>query len=99
MLVLYTWGSHNLLTEADDENPTLSGEQVARNLLIEPPRRPRLVFQDLQPQQAPIALEWSNPRQHFIEDHPQAVDVAAGVHGVRFAAGDHKVFRRFLLQH
>lgn len=33
LLVLYTWGSHNLLVEGDDENPTLSGEQVARNLL------------------------------------------------------------------
>jgi hypothetical protein len=33
LLILYTWGSHNLLTEGDDENPTLSGDQVARNLL------------------------------------------------------------------
>jgi hypothetical protein len=33
LLILYTWGAHNLLTEGDEENPTLSGEQVARNLL------------------------------------------------------------------
>lgn len=33
LLILYTWGSHSLLTEGDDENPVLSGNQVARNLL------------------------------------------------------------------
>jgi hypothetical protein len=33
LLIIYTWGSHNLLTEGDDENPSLSGEQIARNLL------------------------------------------------------------------
>ncbi len=33
LLILYTWGSHSLLTEGDSENPVLSGEQVARNLL------------------------------------------------------------------
>ena len=33
LLIIYTWGSHYLLTEGDEENPTLSGDQVARNLL------------------------------------------------------------------
>ena len=33
LVVFYTWGSHNLLLEGDDENPSLSGEQVTRNLL------------------------------------------------------------------
>lgn len=33
LLVIYTWGAHSLLTEGDAENPALSGEQVARNLL------------------------------------------------------------------
>lgn len=33
LLIIYTWGSHSLLTEGDDENPVLSGNQVARNLL------------------------------------------------------------------
>lgn len=33
LLVTYTWGSHSLLTESDQENPVLSGEMVARNLL------------------------------------------------------------------
>ena len=33
LLIIYTWGSHALLTEADSENPSLSGNQVARNLL------------------------------------------------------------------
>ncbi len=33
ILIIYTWGSHSLLTEGDAENPVLSGEQIARNLL------------------------------------------------------------------
>jgi hypothetical protein len=33
LLILYTWGSHFMLTEGDDENPVLSGNMVARNLL------------------------------------------------------------------
>ncbi|HVS53507.1 MAG TPA: hypothetical protein VHD62_14225 [Opitutaceae bacterium] len=33
LLILYTWGSHNMLTEGDDENPALSGNQIARNIL------------------------------------------------------------------
>lgn len=33
LLIVYTWGSHALLTESDDENPMLSPEIVARNLL------------------------------------------------------------------
>lgn len=33
LIIVYTWGSHFMLTEGDDENPVLSGEQVARNLL------------------------------------------------------------------
>ncbi|MDO8541451.1 MAG: hypothetical protein Q7S40_13515 [Opitutaceae bacterium] len=33
IVIIYSWGSHNLLTEGDDENPVLSSEQVARNLL------------------------------------------------------------------
>ncbi|MCX6956245.1 MAG: hypothetical protein NTV51_29275 [Verrucomicrobia bacterium] len=31
--IMFVWGSHNLLVEGDDENPSLSGNQVARNLL------------------------------------------------------------------
>ena len=31
--ILYTWGSHYLLTEGDEENPVLSGNELARNLL------------------------------------------------------------------
>ena len=33
LLIFYTWGSHNLLVEGDPDNPSLSGELVARNLL------------------------------------------------------------------
>ncbi len=33
LIVLYTWGSHNMLTEGDPDNPALSGEQIMRNLL------------------------------------------------------------------
>ena len=33
LAIIYTWGSHNLLIEGDEENPSLSGEIVARNLL------------------------------------------------------------------
>lgn len=33
LLILYAWGSHALLTEGDAENPSLSPEHVARNLL------------------------------------------------------------------
>ena len=33
LAVFYTWGSHNMLVEGDAENPSLSGEQVTRNLL------------------------------------------------------------------
>jgi hypothetical protein len=33
LLIIYTWGSHSMLVEGDAENPTLSGEQIARNLL------------------------------------------------------------------
>lgn len=33
LLIIYTWGTHNQLTEADPENPTLSPEMIARNML------------------------------------------------------------------
>ncbi|HRE07409.1 MAG TPA: hypothetical protein PKX00_17465 [Opitutaceae bacterium] len=33
LLILYTWGSHNRLVEGDDENPSLSSDRLARNLL------------------------------------------------------------------
>jgi hypothetical protein len=33
LVIIYTWGSHNLLVEGDDENPSLSADLVARNLL------------------------------------------------------------------
>ena len=33
LVIFYTWGSHNLLMEGDEENPSLSAEMVARNLL------------------------------------------------------------------
>ena len=33
LAIMFVWGSHNLLTEGDEENPSLSGQAVARNLL------------------------------------------------------------------
>jgi hypothetical protein len=33
LLVTYTWGQHNRLTEPDEENPVMSSAQVERNLL------------------------------------------------------------------
>ncbi len=33
LAIIYVWGSHNLLVEGDADNPSLSGEMVARNLL------------------------------------------------------------------
>lgn len=33
LAIMFVWGSHNLLVEGDDENPSLSGQAVARNLL------------------------------------------------------------------
>jgi hypothetical protein len=33
LVIIYTWGSHNLLVEGDADNPTLSANLVARNLL------------------------------------------------------------------
>jgi hypothetical protein len=33
LLIFYTWGSHNRKEEADADNPTLSAEMVARNVL------------------------------------------------------------------
>jgi len=33
LMIFYTWGSHNLLLEPDTDNPTLSAQRVARNLL------------------------------------------------------------------
>ena len=33
LVIFYAWGSHNLLVEGDAENPSLSGDRVARNLL------------------------------------------------------------------
>ncbi len=33
ILVIYTWGTHNLLVEPDPENPSLSASAVAANLL------------------------------------------------------------------
>ncbi len=33
LAVFYTWGSHKLLHDVDEENPAQSAEQVARNLL------------------------------------------------------------------
>jgi hypothetical protein len=33
LLIIYTWGAHSLLVEADPENPSLPPEMVARNLL------------------------------------------------------------------
>ncbi len=33
LVVFYTWGSHSLLVEGDADNPSLSGTQVAANLL------------------------------------------------------------------
>lgn len=33
LLINYTWGSHNMLVEGDDENPVNSGQMLARNML------------------------------------------------------------------
>jgi hypothetical protein len=33
LVIMFSWGSHFMLTEGDEENPVLSGDQVARNLL------------------------------------------------------------------
>jgi hypothetical protein len=33
LVIIYTWGSHSLLREVDPENPSLSPEMVARNVL------------------------------------------------------------------
>ena len=33
LVILYTWGTHALLVEPDAENPVLSGQEIARNLL------------------------------------------------------------------
>jgi hypothetical protein len=33
LAIFYTWGTHNLLVEADDENPSQGATQVAANLL------------------------------------------------------------------
>ncbi len=33
LIIFYTWGSHSLLMEGDEDNPVLSAEQIARNLL------------------------------------------------------------------
>lgn len=33
LLIVYIWGAHSLLTEGDEENPSLSSTQVAANLL------------------------------------------------------------------
>ena len=33
LMILYTWGTHALLVEPDADNPMLSGNEVARNLL------------------------------------------------------------------
>lgn len=33
LVILYTWGTHALLIEPDAENPVLSGNEIARNLL------------------------------------------------------------------
>lgn len=33
LLILYTWGSHNRLVEGDEENPSISSDRMAKNLL------------------------------------------------------------------
>jgi hypothetical protein len=33
LVIFYTWGSHNLLVEGDADNPALSSQEIARNLL------------------------------------------------------------------
>lgn len=33
LLIIYTWGTHSMLREMDDENPALSANQIARNML------------------------------------------------------------------
>jgi hypothetical protein len=33
LAIFYTWGTHNMLVEADADNPAFSAQQVARNLL------------------------------------------------------------------
>jgi hypothetical protein len=33
LVILYTWGTHAMLVEGDADNPSLSGNEIARNLL------------------------------------------------------------------
>ncbi len=60
--------------------------QVARNLVVELARRPRLVVQHLEQQHLSVAAERPLPGQQLVEDDPQAVDVGPAVGLVRFAA-------------
>ena len=61
--------------------------QVARDLVVEPARRPRLVLQHLQQEHAAVAAERPLAGEQLVEDDAEAVDVAAGVDRVRLAAG------------
>ena len=62
-----------------------NGLEVARDIVFEPPRRPGVVFENLQQQQPLVPLERPFAGEHLVKDHAQAVDVAAGVDVVRLA--------------
>ena len=53
--------------------------QVARDLVVELPRRPRLVLEDLEDQHPAVAPERPLAGQQLVEDDAEAVDIAAGV--------------------
>ena len=60
--------------------------QVARDLVVELARRPRLVLEDLEDQHPPVAAERAFAGQQLVEDDARAVDIAPGVDPVRLAA-------------
>ena len=63
------------------------GLQVARHLVVELAWRPGVVLQHLQQQHAAVAAKRPFAGQQLVEDDAKAVDVAAGIDPVRFAAG------------
>ena len=61
--------------------------QVTGDGAVELPRWPRRVLHDLQQEHPRLAPERHLPGQQLVQDHPEAVDVTAGVHPVDLAAG------------
>src|SRR5207302_5064666 len=66
------------------------GLQVARDLVVEPTRRPRLFLEDLPDHHGLRAAEGALAAEQLVEDDAEVVDVAAAVHLVA-AAG--RLFR------